>query len=140
MDGGELGGLAALDARDGDAGGCSLLAPDLGDTPAFRGAIQALLLLFKRLGRRIQQTEHLIHRLTASEVVLRQPAYPIVRAPVAVAPPVDAFAWVFGYAGGQREPCPLLRDIRAMPALGPGISRRATPCRSAAGDTWLGPL
>src|SRR5579859_6603755 len=121
----DLGGLAAFDMRDGDVGGGSLAAPGFGDAPALPGAIQALLLLFERLGWCIHQAEHLIHRLTSGEIVLREPAYPIVRAAVAVPPPIDAFAWILGYAAGQRKPCPLL--LGACLELGRLLSRCVTP-------------
>lgn len=129
----ELGGLAALDVRDGDVGGYSFGAVTAGldDTPAFSGAIQALLLLFKGLRGRIHQAEHLIHRLAAGEVVIGEPANPIVRAAIAMPPPIDAFSWVLGYAAGQREPCPLFRHAGLRASVS---SRRAPRC---AGNIWL---
>src|SRR5579859_7034218 len=95
-----LGGLAALDAREGNLARAGLPCLTLGrgprfsDAPALRSAGDALFLLIPARRRCVHQAVDLVQRLTGGQIVAREPAYPIVRAAAPIAMPVDAVAWV----------------------------------------------
>src|SRR5689334_14512551 len=95
-----LGGLAALDAGEGDVAraGFPCRGPCFSDAPTLHPAGDALLLLVPTRRRRVHQAIDLVQWLTSGRIVAREPAHPIVRAAAAVAMPINAVAWILTQA------------------------------------------